>query len=189
MMVAYAYARQSSTQGRKTILIDFDLKDVPFTKYLEKFHIETKKKSSTKEGVTFLSLEENLDLYLPLQDIIPAKVIREEETQEIINHIKKKYDHVIVLGPSLLPDSSFVSILSYVNSALIIGDSSKSTTYNFIQSINLLIDNKITAIETLICEEIVHTSIPSFSEIQSWFKFKEKQKPIPHALSKQSKKK
>jgi Mrp family chromosome partitioning ATPase len=113
-IVAFAYARQSSTQGRKTILIDFDLKDVPFNKYLETHQIDTKKKPSSKEGVTFLSLEENLDVYLPLQDIIPAKFIRDEDTKDIINQVKKKYDHIIILGPSLLPDNSNISILTFL---------------------------------------------------------------------------
>ena len=167
--VAFAYARQSSTQGRKTILIDFDLKDVPFTKYLERYQIETKKKPSSKEGVTFLSLEENLDLYLPLQDIIPAKIIREENTQEIITQIKKKYDHIIILGPSLLPDSSNISILSYVNSGLIVVKASKSTNMELIKSVNLLIDHQLTAIETLVVEEKLQIQFPSFGEIKSWF--------------------
>jgi hypothetical protein len=188
-MVAFAYARQSSTQGRKTILIDFDLKDVPFTKYLETYNIETKKKASSKEGVTFLSLEENLDLYLPLQDIIPAKVIRDQETEDIITQIKKKYDHIIILGPSLLPDSSNISILSYVNSALIIANASKSTTIDLIESVNLLIDKHLTAIETLVVEEKVLTKFPSLSVIQSWFTFKPKQKPTPPSLQKPTKKK
>jgi Mrp family chromosome partitioning ATPase len=186
-MVAFAYARQSSTQGRKTIIIDFDLKDVPFTKYLETYQIETKKKASSKEGVNFLSLEENLDLYLPLQDIIPAKVIRDEETHDIINHIKKKYDHIIIVGPSLLPDSSNISILSYVNSALIVLKTSKSTTMELIKSVNLLIDNQLTAIETLVVEEKIMTEFPSLSVIQSWFK--SKPKPITIIKTKPTKKK
>jgi Mrp family chromosome partitioning ATPase len=186
-MVAFAYARQSSTQGRKTILIDFDLKDVPFTKYLETYQIETKKKASSKEGVTFLTVEENLDLYLPLQDIIPAKIIRDEETQDIINQIKKKYDHIIILGPSLLPDSSNISILNYVNSALIMAKTSKSTTIEVIKSVNLLIDNQLTAIETLVVEEKVMTEFPSLSVIQSWFK--SKPKPITIIKPKPTKKK
>jgi hypothetical protein len=188
-MVAFAYARQSSTQGRKTIMIDFDLKDVPFTKYLETYQIETKKKASSKEGVTFLSLEENLDLYLPLQDIIPAKVIRDEATQDIITQIKKKYDHIIILGPSLLPDSSNISILTYVNSALIVAKASKTTTMEVIKSVNLLIDNQLTAIETLVVEEKIITEFPSLSVIQSLFKFKTKPKPSPPSPQKPSKKK
>jgi hypothetical protein len=186
-IVAFAYARQSSTQGRKTILIDFDLKDVPFTKYLEKYQIETKKKASSKEGVTFLSLEDNLDLYLPLQDIIPAKVIRDEITQDIITQIKKKYDHIIILGPSLLPDSSNISILPYVNSALIVVKASKSTTMEVIKCVNLLIDNQLTAIETLVVKEKVITEFPSLSVIQSWFK--SKPKPITIIKPKPTKKK
>jgi hypothetical protein len=186
-MVAFAYARQSSTQGRKTILIDFDLKDVPFTKYLAKYQIETKKKVSSKEGVTFLSLEENLDLYLPLQDIIPAKVIRDQNTQDIITQVKKKYDHIIILGPSLLPDSSNISILSYVNSALIVLKSSKSTTMELFRSINILIDNQLTAIETLVVEEKIQTTLPSINEIKSWFLLKPKpivEQPLPPKPSK-----
>jgi hypothetical protein len=186
-MVAFAYARQSSTQGRKTILIDFDLKDVPFTKYLAKYQIETKKKASSKEGVTFLSLEENLDLYLPLQDIIPAKVIRDQNTQDIITQVKKKYDHIIILGPSLLPDSSNISILSYVNSALIVLKSSKSTTMELFRSINILIDNQLTAIETLVVEEKIQTTLPSINEIKSWFVLKPKpivEQPLPPKPSK-----
>ena len=186
-MVAFAYARQSSTQGRKTILIDFDLKDVPFTKYLAKYQIETKKKVSSKEGVTFLSLEENLDLYLPLQDIIPAKVIRDQNTQDIITQVKKKYDHIIILGPSLLPDNSNISILSYVNSALIVLKSSKSTTMELFRSINILIDNQLTAIETLVVEEKIQTTLPSFNQIKSWFVLKPKpivEQPLPPKPSK-----
>ena len=186
-MVAFAYARQSSTQGRKTILIDFDLKDVPFTKYLAKYQIETKKKASSKEGVTFLSLEENLDLYLPLQDIIPAKVIRDQNTQDIITQVKKKYDHIIILGPSLLPDNSNISILSYVNSALIVLKSSKSTTMELFRSINILIDNQLTAIETLVVEEKIQTTLPSINEIKSWFVLKPKpivEQPLPPKTSK-----
>ena len=188
-MVAFAYGRQSSTQGRKTILIDFDLKDVPFTKYLEKYHIETKKKPSSKESISFLALEENLDLYLPLQDIIPAKVIRDEETKDIITQIKKKYDHIIILGPSLLPDNSNISILNYVNSALIIAKASKSTIMEVIKSVNLLIENQLTAIETLVLEEKIMTEFPSLSLIQSWFKFKTKPKPTTPVLQKSTKKK
>jgi capsular polysaccharide biosynthesis protein len=186
-MVAFAYARQSSTQGRKTILIDFDLKDVPFSKYLENYKIETKKKASSKEGVNFLSLEENLDLYLPLQDIIPAKVIRDENTREIINHIKKKYDHVIILGPSLLPDNSNISILSYVNSALIVLKTSKSTTMDLVKSVNLLIDNQLLAIETLVVEETMQINFPSLDNVKSWFSLKSKpivEKPLPPKPSK-----
>jgi hypothetical protein len=188
-MVAFAYARQSSTQGRKTIIIDFDLKDVPFTKYLETHQIEAKKKSTSKEGVTFLSLEENLDLYLPLQDIIPAKVIRDENTQEIITQIKKKYDHIIILGPSLLPDDSNISILNYVNSALIILKASKATTMELFKSVNLLIDNQLTAIETLVVEEKIQIIFPSLSEINSWFAPKSKpivEKPLPKKPSKKN---
>ena len=188
-MVAFAYARQSSTQGRKTILIDFDLKDVPFSKYLETYQIETKKKASTKEGVTFLSLEENLDLYLPLQDIIPAKVIRDEETQDIITHVKKKYDHIIILGPSLLPDAAAISILSYVNSALIVAKASESTTTELIKSVNLLVDNQLTAIETLVVEEEIVTPFPSLKVIQSWFASQTKPKTKPPVTPKPSKKK
>jgi hypothetical protein len=186
-MVAYAYARQSSTQGRKTIIIDFDLKDVPFTKYLETYKIENKKKASSKEGVTFLSIEENLDLYLPLQDIIPAKVIRDENTQDIINQIKKKYDHIVILGPSLLPDNSNISILSYINSALIVLKSSESTTMELLKSVNLLIDNQLLAIETLVVDEKIQLKIPSLDEVKSWFSFKSKQiveKPLPTKSSK-----
>jgi Mrp family chromosome partitioning ATPase len=188
-MVAFAYARQSSTQGRKTIIIDFDLKDVPFSKYLKIYEIETKKKASSKEGVTFLSLEENLDLYLPLQDIIPAKVIRNELTQEIITQIKKKYDHIIILGPSLLPDNSNISILSYINSVLIVLKSSKSTTMDLIKSVNLLIDNQLTAIETLIVEEKIQTLFPSLDEIKSWFAPKTNQLIDKNMPTKTSKKK
>jgi hypothetical protein len=186
-LVAFAYARQSSTQGRKTIIIDFDLKDVPFTKYLETYQIETKKKASSKEGVTFLSLEENLDLYLPLQDIIPAKIIRDENTNDIITQIKKKYDHIIILGPSLLPDSSNIAILNYINSVLIVLKSSKSTTMELIKSTNLLIDNKLTAIETLVVEEKIQTLFPSLDEIKSWFALKPKpivEQPLPPKPSK-----
>jgi hypothetical protein len=186
-MVAFAYARQSSTQGRKTIIIDFDLKDVPFTKYLETYQIETKKKASSKEGVTFLSLEENLDLYLPLQDIIPAKLIRDQNTQDIITQIKKKYDHIIILGPSLLPDSSNISILSYVNSVLIVLKASKSNTMELFKSVNLLIDNQLAAIETLIVEEKIQTTFPSLNEINSWFATKTKplvKQPLPSKPSK-----
>jgi Mrp family chromosome partitioning ATPase len=186
-MVAFAYARQSSTQGRKTILIDFDLKDVPFTKYLDTYQIETKNKVSSKEGVTFLSIEENLDLYLPLQDIIPAKIIRDENTLDIITQIKKKYDHIIILGPSLLPDNSNISILSYVNSALIVLKSSKSTTMELFKSVNLLIDNQLIAIETLVVEEKLQIQFPSLDEIKSWFSFKSKpivEKPLPPKPSK-----
>jgi hypothetical protein len=186
-MVAFAYARQSSTQGRKTILIDFDLKDVPFTKYLDTYQIETKKKASSKESVTFLSIEENLDLYLPLQDIIPAKIIRDENTLDIITQIKKKYDHIIILGPSLLPDNSNISILSYVNSALIVLKSSKSSTMELFKSVNLLIDNQLIAIETLVVEEKLQIQFPSLDEIKSWFSFKSKpivEKPLPTKPSK-----
>ena len=188
-MVAFAYARQSSTQGRKTILIDFDLKDVPFTKYLETYQIETKKKASSKEGVTFLSLEENLDLYLPLHYIIPAKVIRDEETQDIITQVKKKYDHIIILGPSLLPDASAISILSYVNSALIVAKASVSTTTELVKSVNLLIDNQLTAIETLVVEEDIVTPFPSLNVIRSLFEFKATTKAKPPVTPKPKKKK
>jgi len=186
-MVGFAYARQSSTQGRKTIIVDFDLKNVPFTKYLETYKIETKKKASSKEGVNFLSLEENLDLYLPLQDIIPAKVIRDENTQDIIALIKKKYDHIIIFGPSLLSDSSFISILNYVNSVLIVVKSSKSTLMELIKSVNLLIDNQLTAIETLVVEEKIKAKFRSFNEIKSWLTFNSNLKKKP--TTKLSKKK
>jgi len=186
-MVAFAYARQSSTQGRKTILIDFDLKNVPFSKFLEKYQIETKKKASSKEDLNFLSLEENLDLYLPLQDIIPAKVIRDESTQDIVTFIKKKYDHIIILGPSLLPDNSNISILSYVNSVLIVLKSSKSTIKELIKSVNLLIDNQLTAIETLVVEEKLYVKFPTINEMKSWFTTKSKpilEQPSPQKSTK-----
>ncbi len=160
-MVAFAYARQSSTQGRKTLLIDFDLKDIPFTKYLDTNKIETKKKPSTKEGLSFLSLEENLDLYLPLQDIIPAKVIRDEATQELIAQVKKKYDHIIVMGPSVLPDASVLSMVQYVNSSLVVAKAGVTTTTQVIQAVNTLIDANINAIETLIVDEVTQTQWPS----------------------------
>lgn len=166
-MVAFAYARQSSTQGRKTILIDFDLKDVPFTKYLETYQIETKHKPSSKEGVNFLSLEENLDLYLPSQAIIPAKVIRDEHTQDIIAQVKKRYDHIIILGPSLLTDLASMSILSYVNSALIVVNAGKSTINQLIKSVNLLIDNQLPVIETLVVEQKVQTTYSSLNQSKS----------------------
>jgi Mrp family chromosome partitioning ATPase len=166
-MVAFTYARQSSTQGRKTILIDFDLKDVPFTKYIETYQIETKKKSSSKEGVSFLTLEENLDLYLPSKAMIPAKVIRDENTQDIIAQAKKRYDHIIILGPSLLPDLTSMSILSYVNSALIVVNAGKSTINELIKSVNLLIDNQLPVIETLIVEQKVQPTFSSLNQSKS----------------------
>jgi hypothetical protein len=189
VMVAFAYARQSSTQGRKTILIDFDLKNVPFTKYLETYQIETKKKASSKEGVSFLSLEENLDLYLPLQDIIPAKFIRDEDTKDIITQVKKKYNHIIIIGPSLLADNSNIAILNYVNSALVVVKASTSTRMQVINSVNLLIDNQLTTVETLVVEEKIITEFPSFKVIQSWFKFKGNKKSTPPFLPKSTKKK
>jgi Mrp family chromosome partitioning ATPase len=173
-MVAFAYARQSSTQGRKTLLIDFDLKEIPFTKYLERYQIETKKKPSTKEGVFFLSIEENLDLYLPLQDIIPAKVIRDEATLNIMTQVKKKYDHIVILAPSLLPDSSVLSMVQYANSALILGKTGFNTIIQMIQSVNMLIDANLTAIETLLIDEITKTQWPSMNEIKTWFPSKPK---------------
>jgi len=173
-MVAFAYARQSSTQGRKTLLIDFDLKEIPFTKYLERYQIETKKKPSTKEGVFFLSIEENLDLYLPLQDIIPAKVIRDEATLNIMTQVKKKYDHIVILAPSLLPDSSVLSMVQYANSALILGKTGFNTIIQMIQSFNMLIDANLTAIETLLIDEITKTQWPSMNEIKTWFPSKPK---------------
>ena len=166
-MVAFAYARQSSTQSRKTILIDFDLKDVPFTKYLETYQIETKKKPLSKEGVSFLTLEENLDLYLPSKAIIPAKVIRDENTQDIIAQVKKRYDHIIILGPSLLPDLACMSILSYVNSALIVVNAGKSTINELIKSVNLLIDNQLPVIETLVVEQKVQSTFSSINQSKS----------------------
>jgi Mrp family chromosome partitioning ATPase len=173
-MVGFAYARQSSTRGSKTLLIDFDLKVVPFTKYLERYQIETKKKSSTKEGVFFLSIEENLDVYLPLQDFIPAKIIRDEATQGILTQVKKKYDHIIILGPSLLPDASVLSMVQYANSALIVGKSGVTNTNQMIQSVNMLIDANLTAIETLVIDEIAKTQWPSMNEIHTWFQSKPK---------------
>ncbi|MFZ9704024.1 MAG: hypothetical protein ACO3BB_02035 [Bacilli bacterium] len=161
-MVAFAYARQSSTQGRKTLLIDFDLKDIPFTKYLEKYKLETRKKASSKEGLSFLSLEENLDLYLPLQDVIPAKFIRDQSTQDTLTQVKKKYDHIIILGPSLLPDAAVLSMVQYANSALVVGMASITTTTQMIKSINTLIDANVQAIETLIVNETIKTDWSTF---------------------------
>jgi hypothetical protein len=59
-MVAFAYTRLSSNQGKKTIFIDFDLKDVPFTKYLETYHIESKKNHQPKKGSSFYQLKKIL---------------------------------------------------------------------------------------------------------------------------------
>jgi Mrp family chromosome partitioning ATPase len=186
-MIGFAYARQSSTQGRKTLLIDFDLKQVPFTKYLERYQIETKKKPSAKEGVSFLSTEENLDVYLPLLDIIPAKVIRDDATQDIMTQVKKKYDHIIILGPSILPDSSVLSMVQYANSALIIGKAGVTTTNEMIQSVNILIDANLTAIETLMINELTQTQWPNWKDFQSFFK--STPKPTNTAKPKPTKKK
>ena len=183
MMVAFAYARQSSTQGRKTLLIDFDLKDVPFTQYLDRHKIQTKKKPSTKDGVTFLSLEDNLDLHLPAQDILPAKVIRDEATQDLIAKVKKKYDHIIILGPSVLPDASILSMVSYANSALIVGHTGEVTTTEVIKTVNTLIDANLSTIETMIVSEDIQTKWPSWEDLKSLFapitkvKRESKQKP------------
>lgn len=110
-----------------------------------------------------------MDLYLPLQEIIPAKIIRDQNTNDIVAQIKKKYDHIVVIGPSLLPDSSNISILNYVNSVLIVLAASKSTTMELFNSVNLLIENQLSAIETLVVEEKILTSFPSSDEIKSWF--------------------
>jgi Mrp family chromosome partitioning ATPase len=126
---------------------------------------------------------------LPLQDIIPAKVIRDEETQDIITQVKKKYDHIIILGPSLLPDASAISILSYVNSALIVAKASVSTTTELIKSVNLLVDNQLTAIETLVVEEDIHTPFPSLNVIRSLFEFKTTTKAKPPVTPNPKKKK
>jgi len=189
VMVVFAYARQSSTQGRKTLLIDFDLKQVPFTKYIERYQIETKKKPSTKEGVSFLSIEENLDVYLPLQDIIPAKVIRDETIQDIVTQVKKKYDHIIILGPSLLPDASVLSMVQYANSALVVGKAGVTTANEMVQGVNVLIDANLTAIETLIIDEVIKSQWPNLSGIKSWFKSKPQPTSTGTAKPKPSKKK
>jgi len=173
-MIGFAYAIQSSTQGRKTLLMDFDLKDVPFTKYIERYQIETKKKPSTKEGVSFLSTEENLDIYLPLHDILPAKVIRNQATQDIVTQVKRKYDHIIILGPSVLPDASVLSMVQYANSALIVGKTGDTTANQMIQTVNTLIDANLTAIETLVVDEVIQTEWPNLDEIQSWLQSKPK---------------
>jgi hypothetical protein len=72
---------------------------------------------------------------------------------------------VIILGPSLLPDASVMSLIGYVNSAILIGRAEETTTNQMIRAYNLLIDANITAIETVVFEENIKTT---YQNLRAW---------------------
>jgi Mrp family chromosome partitioning ATPase len=160
-----AYGLESARQDRKTLIIDFDLIATPLTTYLETHRVPLKKKGSSKTDSPFQTIKTNLDIYLPEKNLIPATVIRAEETISLMNQVKKAYDHVIILGPSLLPDASVMSLIGYVNSAILIGRAEETTTNQMIRAYNLLIDANITAIETVVFEENIKTT---YQNLRAW---------------------
>jgi Mrp family chromosome partitioning ATPase len=160
-----AYGLESARQGRKTLVIDFDLMVTPLTSYLQKHHVSLKKKTLKKTDSPFQSLKPNLDIFLPEKNYIPATVIRDTETVKLIEHVKKTYDHIIILGPSLLPDASVMSLIGYVNSAILIGRAEETTTNQMIRAYNLLIDANISTIETVVFEENIKTT---YQHVRAW---------------------
>jgi len=159
-----AYAQQSSLQERKTLIIDFDLMTTPLTTYLETHHVSLKKKTTSKSENPFQTLKPNLDVYVPEKNLVPATVIRAEDTLTLIQQAKKKYDHVIIIGPSVLPDASVMSIISYVNSAIIVSRAEDTTTTQVIKSYNALVEANLVAIENVIVNERIKYTYPFIRE-------------------------
>ena len=158
--VALAYAMQSALQGRKTLLIDFDLAHTPLSDYLDQLGASFKKKGTAKSPSPLLSVRENLDVYLPNQEAIPAKIIRSETMEAFIKKVKGQYDHIVIIGPSVLPDASVLSVVGYVNSAVIVAQAVESSTTSVVKTFNVLVDANIVAIETLIVEESTVATLP-----------------------------
>ena len=155
-----AYGVQSALQGRKTLIIDFDLLTTPFTTYLNQRQIDLKKKPTTKTASLFQQVIPNLDVYLPEQTMVPAKVIRSQTIEALISNVKKQYDHVLIIGPSVLPDASILSMVGYANSALMLAQANTTTTTHMIKSVNALVDANLTAIESVIYQEQQQATFP-----------------------------
>jgi Mrp family chromosome partitioning ATPase len=157
--VAFAYAKHSAKQGRKTLLIDFDLHNIPFTKLLQKYRLFTNPRSEASQDDSFLTLGDQLDLYLPHQQSIPAPFIRDHKTQQLMRDVKKTYDHIIILAPSALLDASLFSMVGYANSVIVVGVANHVTTTQVIKTVNSLVDAKFDTIETMVVSMKVKTRL------------------------------
>ncbi len=147
-----AFAHSYALNKEKTLVIDANLYNPSLAKLLtKKEESDVEVGSSEKEeNYEVIFIDEGIDAVCLNKEVYPSEVYKNGLINKIIKDNEAKYDHFVVLVPSLKKHKEVSLLKGLVNAIILVSQSSLTKKGDIYYALQYLVENKLPIAKTVI---------------------------------------
>lgn len=147
---AKALADAYEINKSKTLIIDANLYNPQIKSVLKPVIEENSSKKKTKKDSNVLSISDYIDVITFDKEAYPTKIYKDGNIQKLIKSNSSKYDHIIVLMPSIEAHKDISLLSDVIQSIVLITIKNITKKVDIYGAINYFNENKLPLAKTLL---------------------------------------